>query len=43
MNVRNAWKEKKLNQNLNLFDLKKIDYITKAKNAEKCLLYQKTD
>ena len=42
MNVRNAWKEKK-SQNVNLFDLKKIDYITKAKNAEKGLPCQKTD
>ena len=41
-NVQNAWKEK-LSQNVNLSDLKIIDYITNSKNVKKDVLSQKTD
>ena len=34
-NVKNAWKEKKLGQNVDLLDLEMIDYVTDAKNAIK--------
>ena len=44
-NVQNAWKEKlrKLSQNVNLSDLKIIDYITNSKDVEKDVLSQNTD
>ena len=36
-------KKKKLSQNVNLLDLKMIDYITDAKIVKKDVLSQKTD
>ena len=33
-NVKNAWKEKKLGQIVNLLDLKMVDWTISAKNAK---------